>query len=723
MAENNKVTIQFNSIADEGEGKDILISGAPFELFASIDNLESLSQLQGLPNDENVFVYIRNVLNTSTRQQSAFYMRDYKTKLWKEVLLGSHSHENKDVLDQIGNIDIDNISYGDHKILSLTKLDADGNDDINAAYKLKVEWKELPASLPEIPEEMLNSPAYLSVEDGNYVWKNQFAPTQTFQYAQIEVTSDDEPNKLKIENINYNKDNGDTVLLFDNGQFVYDFEVILENGVPYIQSPKDIFEVGETISVLVIKNGISGFLDVLTKEYLTKAEAIEILNGKGVSLYKYATKNDLKKKADKQHTHSQFSKIGHIHDDRYAMYSHSHDGIYLQYHEVYSVIAGFLSNLLNEEYEVTVDDVNQAFAESIDNVYTSLYNLINNKVETVRFESEIAALREEFNTDNISVTVDEDTITLTDYLNEIQAALDMAKSTSSNVSFDTELYVNLGAGNSLGGYEDGDLIDVGTTLQEFSRKLLTKRIKPELVLPELKLDLITNCDINHKDENFEPGDLNVSFTAKFNYIQNDAGPLTELFLTINSYNGTDDIVDTKKIDVLGSSEYVFVHNIYDNKSFEVILEGKYERGISKSDNLGKDNYFIETNTISINKLINGERRSFVGKYIPEKGIRSAKIMATPTKTFIMEVKGYKNLHDIVMAFPSEHNVRVDGILYLNQFADVKSLFDLTEENVSGANGYKPIPYDVFHYHCEGDLDETLYFRVRIGEDDLYGTDY
>lgn len=728
MAENEKVTIQFNSIADEGQGQDILISGAPVELFASVDNLESLSQIQGLPIDENVFVYVRNVLNSTSRQQSAFYMHDCKTKIWKEVLLGSHSHENKELLDQLGQIDVENLPNGMTRMLAISKIDLDPDENKDIAYKYKLEWKETPPELPEIPEDMLNTPAYLTVENGNYVWKNQMAPAQTFQYKQVVVSDQDLPNKLRVDNIVFNKDNGDTILLFDNGQFVYDFNIIIEstdeenNTTLYIETTKDIFEVGETISLLVIKNGVQGFLEIAEKEFLTKAEAVEILSGKGLSLYKYATKNDLKKKADKQHTHSQFSKVGHDHDDRYAMYSHSHDGFYLQYHEVYAVIAGFLSNLMEEDYVVTEEDINRAFSESIQNLNNSLLSLINQKVDTVRFEAEIASLREDFNTDEITVTVDGVVGTLSDYLKEIQIALEMANSTSSNVSYDTTITVNLGEGESLGGYKNGDIIDVGTTLQEFTTKLLTNRVPPKLIDPQLNLKLEVQCDHEHKDENYEPGDKNVCFTAKFEYIQNDAGSLEYLFLKILSYNGTDEIVSTQVHNVTDLQEYTFTHDIYDNKSFEVVLEGKYLRGPLQKDNLGKENYFIEENFIKTNKLINGIRRSFIGKFNPLKGIRSAKITETPTKTFILEVKGYQNLHDIVMAFPAEQKVRVDGILYLNQFADVRSLFEETNNvMIEGANGYPAVPYDVFHYHAEGDLNETLYFRIRIGEDDLYGS--
>ena len=123
MAE--KVTIQFSSIADQGQGEDIIVSGAPIELFTSVNSINDLQSIQGLPTDRDIIVYVRNVINSNTRQQSAFYKHDHDTNEWREVLLGSHSHENKEILDQIGNIDASNLPYDENKILTLKKEDID----------------------------------------------------------------------------------------------------------------------------------------------------------------------------------------------------------------------------------------------------------------------------------------------------------------------------------------------------------------------------------------------------------------------------------------------------------------------------------------------------------------------------------------------------------------------------------------------------------------------
>ena len=261
------------------------------------------------------------------------------------------------------------------------------------------------------------------------------------------------------------------------------------------------------------------------------------------------------------------------------------------------------------------------------------------------------------------------------------------------------------------------------TLQDVTYKLLTRRIVPTLVEPELNITIKSLYDEVRQTDQYEPGDKNIPFRLSYEFIQNDSGSLTSVLVRIISYkDGLDEVQSEEEIDIYGLEYYDFYKDIYDGKSFEVIVTAAYEAGDYKTDNFGSHSdgknitYNVKNGTIVKSHIIEGKRKSFIGK--SNTNIRQAKAIDTPTKSFTMEVKGYQDMHHIIMAFPKTENVDVYNIFYKNQGCDVSNLFDISVREVSGANNYKPIEYDVYHLYCEGDLDDTLYFDVTLGRDKL-----
>ena len=732
-----KVTMHFSSIADEGQGKDIIIPNSPVELFASIDNIESLGRLQGIPTDKNIFVYVRNVLKDKSRQQSAFYMHDCGTNKWKEVLLGSHSHENKELLDQIGNIDAETLPIGANKVLTLKRVDIDGSENTDGSYEYKLEWVDKPTEIPEIPENKLNTPVYLSVEDGKYVWKDQIIPAQTFQYKKAVVPMGNPEKELTIKDVKYDKHNEDTILLFDNGQLVDDFNAELVGSDLKITLPQDnpklTFDEGENITLVIIKNGVKGFLDTVAAEYVTKAEAVDILSGKGISLYNYATKHDLDKKANKSHIHSQYSKVGHTHDDRYAMYDHSHDGVYLQASEAYSIIAGYLSNLIDDDGNIDIgpEDVNQAFKGAIDALDKKYHLLLDQKTDKNEFYIAINELRESFNTDEIKLSIDGNIteITLTDYLKEIELALNDSKAYTSKVKFDTMLKVNIGEGNSIGGINDGDIIYQDTTLQDFFERVFKKQVPPTLVQPEVSAT-IKAVNSRGNEILYEPGNKEVMFKIVPSFIQNDAGPLTSLKIIAKQFVDGE-LISTQEEDIIAteSSYSIMKCDIYDGKSVQFDIVASYMDGEFKEDNFGKNNYHIPAGEVSYSQDIVGKRKSYYGHCAKNEdgslNIRSAEIMNTPKSScklsvypiYLKSINSYSNI--VVFAFPADDNVQLEKIIYLNQSCDIYSIVERNRQNVPGDHGYKEIPYDIYCLESKVPLDDTLDFKLIIG-DEYYG---
>ena len=711
---NEKVTIHFNSVADDGEKQDILVEG-PVKIYKSVDNVEALHLLE-VPEDENVFVYVRNVINSNTRQKSAFYLHDCETDDWTEVLLGSHSHTNKEILDQLGNIDVSDLADG-NKILTIRAVDADGTDG-NYAYKYKLEWTEIPESLPEIPEEMQDAPAYLTVENGKYTWKNEIIPAQTFQYKQVVVETDAPIKQLRVKDLNYDP-KYDEILIFDGSNLLTDCEVKVEYdsesgekyGLVQILSDNEnmVFENGEKLTLLVIKSGVAGFLSQLADEYMSKADVVNLLSGKSITLDKYATKEDLKEKANTVHYHSQYAETGHLHDDRYAMYNHVHNQ-YITRSDVYGAISSVLSNLLDiEDPNITIDNINDTLGESLNLMKNELLTEITAKADLAYVDEEVNILKRDFlNAEHVNITVNNRVYTLKDYIGMLETTIQTMSNNSTDVKFASNIRVQLGENRTLGGYANGDVISNNTTLHEFATKLLTSRIIPELKEPEFEL-LVDDADNLN-----EPGEKNKDYNIIAHFTQNDAGDIQSIVLTVKKGDNVNQYQLRNNIPFKITDSL-----IYDGVSLELSATVTYLQGPSKMDNLGRSDYFVPAGTLTATNQVVGTRKIFAGKYNPTIGYRSAGILDVPEgDSFVMVVKGYQDLHDIVIAIPDDTKLIIDDIFYRNQGCYVLDLFDYKEDIlIPGALEYTPVKYKVYTFHTDGVLDQTMYFDVKLKRSD------
>ena len=101
MAE--KVTLRLEQF-DMAQDGDITISG-PIEVFASVNTIEELSQLENLY--DGAIVYVKNVTNESSnlKYRGAYFSYRELTDSWQEILLGTHTHDNKEFLDRLGGFD------------------------------------------------------------------------------------------------------------------------------------------------------------------------------------------------------------------------------------------------------------------------------------------------------------------------------------------------------------------------------------------------------------------------------------------------------------------------------------------------------------------------------------------------------------------------------------------------------------------------------------------
>lgn len=126
------------------------------------------------------------------------------------------------------------------------------------------------------------------------------------------------------------------------------------------------------------------------------------------------------------------------------------------------------------------------------------------------------------------------------------------------------------AGVTVGGLEDGDTINEGTTYTDLLKQMLVKRVPPTYVMPT------ANLSLDVANQQFETGsNITAHYTPHFT--QNDAGPLSE----VRFVAGTN-IVHTQT----DLSVFAIGLNATVPTTVELNVEIDYDEGPIKNDNLG-----------------------------------------------------------------------------------------------------------------------------------------
>lgn len=492
MAE-EKVTIRFSMDDTPDKNGDILIEG-PIKVFTSVDEVSDLVKLNDLPTDEDVYVCVKNTAKTSETQKyqrPSYYLHSCSDNIWTEVLVGTHSHENKDLLDDLGQLDVTELSNGINKLLTVEKLDYNTND---RKYKYQFKWKDLPRELPEIPEDLLDKPVTLSYVDGKYEWSDKLIPAQTFQYAvktiaastfareQNPTLTEEERLNQIIENVSYSKDKGDQALIFINGSFLtnYTIEPYNIDGVDYkavkitlnTDNIDEMFDIGDILTIIVIKAGAAGYMDTVRDQYVTYDDLIKFIRDgikddetgeitHTLDLKNYATKKELEEKADVNHNHTRYSSIGHDHDLIYAPYYHIHNEYVTAEELKLKVLEEIGKITINGS--VTEDSIINAVEGILNTQQESFNNLLENTHNSLKdLQTQIGAL----SADDISYNKDT-TRPLSDYLAELQRTVDEIISSASSV-----ISEDLVIGTDVGNVKSGDIIPAKTTYESVFRRLL-----------------------------------------------------------------------------------------------------------------------------------------------------------------------------------------------------------------------------------------------------------
>lgn len=725
--DNNKVTMNFSSFADNANKQDILIQG-PVEIFSRVQTPQDLNYLNGLPTDRNVFVFVENVSDDSRtdRKQSAYYMHTYEDGKWKEVLLGTHSHANKALLDQLGDVNVDSLAYNARKILTITKVDADGDANTDYAHSFKLDWKDYPTQLPPLPAGYGDRPVYLSYKNGEYVWEDRVIPAQTFQYTKVRVTQAGKT--LEVPDLRYDASANDTVLVFDSGDLVSIKENIIKNanGNYVLEIATDdphTFDAGELITILVIKNGTEGFINSLAQEYMTKQDAVKLLSSGTLSLNNYATKKDLEELANKDHGHGRaYASYDHDHDDRYAAFKHIHQD-YVMEADVYAMISNCLAELLGQEDpNLTPEDIlDKSFSQAISSIRTLVETKADvSYLEEIKRNLEAKIREHELDLTDSTIIIHDREQNLKDYLILLENRIASISGRASDIQLSAPISVALTGDKNIGRYKNGDVISQGTTLQAVLQGMLREVIKPEIVEPKLEITYAID------GEDPEPGDTyTVNFTVTFT--KNDAGnilknsdgypvihngeSLERAYIKYFEADSAGNAVEKHALlgtDLKASASVFFS----DKVPFSFSCQIDYAQGETKEDNYGQAIYFVRAGSKTESYSVPVNRKMFLG-YYKNNDIRTAKERAVETGHIRVEAKWYDNVKDFVIAIPYGQRLFVKSAFYINQGCEILDLFERTIENVSGSNGYSPVLYEVYRYHMDMVPTDTLYFDVLI----------
>jgi hypothetical protein len=692
---------------------------------------------------------------TGLKARGAYFVFKELTSSWQEVLLGTHSHENKLFLDRLGSFDLTD-PVGTKKFFTLQIKDTDNFD---GTFEYDINWENVPEALPQAPES--EDQLYLGLDsDGKPEWKNNFVASQTFQVLNKMVTGTQPVQSLVVGGVSrFNKSEGDHALVMAGKFFVNEENVIVSDRNPQtgsititlksdpntsneIQS----FDPGETITVIIIRNGASAILDTLAAEYIKASDIPHILSGGTVnSLRNYATKVDLLKYSRSNHTHSQFAKADHDHDYRYAMFYHTH-GEYLTRKKALELIEqklqanpqilqtlSTISSIINEGSSLSqvlsalsqiasVTDVS-SLEEDIARINYSLNNLatfdanlspVGSVNLTLQLDSYLNSRK--FRSDQIDIlmdtgdlefdnkfkTPDGESRDLKDILVEIYDKLELEIFSIDKAYLDEDIRVLFPTGETQGDYERNDIITKGTNVKDILIRLFRKEVKPGYDEPELLCEAEVLTDGIH-----EVGEL-IDIEVKTNFIKENAGNKNSLII-----EREDGVVLHQSAESEAVQNEIIEDAELTPSDLKLIVTLGYDEGLPLFSNVDEDlgrtsseyeiEGKIESGTLTKELVFKGNRAIFHGSIegtdlsdLDSQFVRSLnKYISISYDTFEIELSVLPNHKSILFALPS--SLTLSSIIYREQGLDMKSMFSESTISVTGARELYATDYTLYTY--------------------------
>lgn len=671
---NNKVVVEFDDLYDSNDDGVINLSSNVIinKVCNDIDDLYSLNTSL-FPLDRATIVYVKNIATEKDtyNYRGAFYQWDPASMGWQQILIGQHSHANKEILDKISNINTDTLSYDTEYCLKIVKVESDSGE---ITYDIKYVEDKTQLSLPVDS----STPKYLQSDGTGYQWVSDIAPAQTFKKIKHVLTENDiiTPNNISIpcENLTFNMLTDD-IMVYDNGVLIDILNAEYLDGRLNIVISNDEFELDETITVLIIRHGISGFIDTIADEYVTKKELVNVLTNGNIDLNKYVLHSELEKYSRKNHTHSDFAKRSHNHDYRYADFKHTHVE-YLTRPQVLSIIA----DAAGIDGDIEITNIIQNLVTSVQNTIDSLIN--KNYITESELENRLNESFNSINTDNILYNDQK----LTDFLNNV----DTSKSNSNDNCAQLKYYR---VENELGGFSEGDVIYEGMSINEFIKKLFSsKTVKIE--------NGIFTCEIKPLD-NVIIGDV-CRFEITPNYIQNDFGKCYDIECSIITNTNTTTFMlfnntsETFSIPVIPSSDSDVFAKI------EVTL--KYEKS-AKCD-AGILTYSDEISCVRY-AYCGSFDFEFNSDFVDMSEYLNRLTVYNKSDEIVLSDKHHKTL---IFAIPTTWD-NIKEIIYKEQNTDILDLCEY--KTLALINNNVPVGlYTVYIYNFAQPSNSKMHFEIR-----------
>ena len=261
-------------------------------------------------------------------------------------------------------------------------------------------------------------------ENGNIHWDNKLLPAQYF-YAKTKLVNKNDADEngtveVVFENVNFNTADGDFPILLADEVFAFNIQPTeVGKDVKYLinTNEHDRYFAEETstqFTLIVIKNSANNSIaDLIADKYVSKEDAIKFITNGRVNLKGYVKKSQLKGFSLAGHTHSEYAKKNHNHDNRYANYSHSHPelaGIIAKASRATPAqVQEWINNLtydlrdrvdaiLKEKFQIDVNgDIDITASNKAENIIVSkdIVDLINYKIETEEYPIEKLNMNDE----------------------------------------------------------------------------------------------------------------------------------------------------------------------------------------------------------------------------------------------------------------------------------------------------------------------------------------
>jgi hypothetical protein len=633
-------------------------------------------------------------------------------------------------------------------------LEVTDPDEFPGSYSYEVKWQDLPKSLPNVPTTGENdTPAenlYLGLDQsGNPTWKNEFIAAQTFQFKQIEIVTSGNndyrqlgpTNFITIPDVFFDSAH-DEVLVLDNSLFVFDKTIEYNPSLRVLRVTVGYqFEVGNKISVLIIRNGAASILDQLAVDYISKDEALNILSGGSIKLRNYATKAELAKKADKYHTHSQFAPYNHDHDFKYADLHHTHDQ-YLTRRKTLELIQEVLTTdgttiletlqsisdyLVENSPELstlaTKTDIDE-LQEQIDTINENYYSIsqLNSYLDTRKFNStqiDVVMNTGDTEFDNQFKTPEGAPRDLTDILSEMKADIDrdLGSLKTSEVLLDEEIQVLIGQGEKVGGLLNGETVGEGTdpehptiTLNQVLKSLLQREIPPVYEEGYINSNIIS-------PEYPEVGStFPISIVTE--YMQEDSGMLNSYQIKKREEGSPSAITLLSATSLQSSfSDSITVGTV----PIIVSVQAGYADGDVKLTNFNNPyptGRILAGTTNTVEKTIQPVRAVFYGAIDNNATVNSSvvrglnKYTSGSYESFYLTYSVSTTSRKVIFALPVSAG-ELSAIYYKEQGnVDVIDLFETSTVSVFGAGSIAAIDYRVYTYTIPLTLSSKMTFQFK-----------